>query len=430
MNVVNIVDDVVTLSQGNAFLERQPLSDTQRARQMDSCSTSSCTSCGRCGRALSPTRKKASHQQPVSSCLAFVFRFAKWRATIKIQDGGPSEAAVARNADELAQYAKICQTAGLVPIVEPEILIDGSHTIQRSQEVRVGAECRADAGCGMCGGCGCERGRTRRGNVSCIEQIDTASCQRWGCLPTRCLPLPSKSCRRLPLLRRTEQHLSPSLAPLANADPALNVLTPWPTLNLPSASPFTFLPTRLPSSQPVDLPPNPLTFLPTRLPSSQPVYLPPNPFTFLPARLPSSQPGYLPPNPLTFLPTRLPSSQPVYLPPNPFTFLPTHLPSSQPVYLPPNPVTFLPTRLPSSQPEPRSVSAGRGAPAERVPPCPNTPRPHTPVHTPQVAERVLSACTSRLWHCSVLCSRDVRISQHPPPRQHTPILTCAHPAGR
>ncbi|KAG1664120.1 hypothetical protein FOA52_011943 [Chlamydomonas sp. UWO 241] len=72
-------------------------------------------------------------------------KFAKWRATIKIQAGGPSEAAVLRNADELAQYAKICQAAGLVPIVEPEILIDGAHGIERSQEVteRVLSACTA-----------------------------------------------------------------------------------------------------------------------------------------------------------------------------------------------------------------------------------------------------------------------------------------------
>ena len=51
-----------------------------------------------------------THQPPAlppSRC-----RFAKWRATIKVQPGGPSELAVSRNADELAQYAKICQVSG------------------------------------------------------------------------------------------------------------------------------------------------------------------------------------------------------------------------------------------------------------------------------------------------------------------------------
>mmetsp|Transcript_31136 Transcript_31136/g.69204 ORF Transcript_31136/g.69204 Transcript_31136/m.69204 type:complete len:363 (+) Transcript_31136:59-1147(+) len=72
------------------------------------------------------------------SCKKYVeagAKFAKWRATIKVQAGGPSEAAVSRNADDLAQYAKICQACGLVPIVEPEILIDGDHTIDRFQQV-------------------------------------------------------------------------------------------------------------------------------------------------------------------------------------------------------------------------------------------------------------------------------------------------------
>ncbi|KAL6751332.1 fructose-bisphosphate aldolase [Haematococcus lacustris] len=61
--------------------------------------------------------------------------FAKWRATLRIQAGGPSEAAVARNADELAEYAAVTQAAGLVPVVEPEILIEGNHDIGRAGEV-------------------------------------------------------------------------------------------------------------------------------------------------------------------------------------------------------------------------------------------------------------------------------------------------------
>lgn len=57
-------------------------------------------------------------------------RFAKWRAALRINEekGLPSGEAVERNADELAEYAQIAQGAGLVPIVEPEILIDGKHT--------------------------------------------------------------------------------------------------------------------------------------------------------------------------------------------------------------------------------------------------------------------------------------------------------------
>lgn len=57
-------------------------------------------------------------------------RFAKWRAVLKITpDGCPSDKAIKDNAVNLAKYAKICQNTGLVPIVEPEILTDGTHDI-------------------------------------------------------------------------------------------------------------------------------------------------------------------------------------------------------------------------------------------------------------------------------------------------------------
>ncbi len=62
-------------------------------------------------------------------------RFAKWRAVIKIGDGIPSAAAIHVNAHALARYAKICQEGGLVPIVEPEVLMDGDHTIEDCAEV-------------------------------------------------------------------------------------------------------------------------------------------------------------------------------------------------------------------------------------------------------------------------------------------------------
>lgn len=61
-------------------------------------------------------------------------RFAKWRAVITIGDNGrPGTACIAANAHALARYAAICQEAGLVPIVEPEVLMDGSHDIDRCQ---------------------------------------------------------------------------------------------------------------------------------------------------------------------------------------------------------------------------------------------------------------------------------------------------------
>ncbi len=63
-------------------------------------------------------------------------RFAKWRAVIEISDDGrPTLACIEANAHALARYAALCQEAGLVPIVEPEVLMDGKHTIDRSEEV-------------------------------------------------------------------------------------------------------------------------------------------------------------------------------------------------------------------------------------------------------------------------------------------------------
>jgi fructose-bisphosphate aldolase class I len=62
-------------------------------------------------------------------------RFAKWRAVIHITDAMPSRTCVSANAHALARYAALCQEEGLVPIVEPEILMDGSHSIERCEEV-------------------------------------------------------------------------------------------------------------------------------------------------------------------------------------------------------------------------------------------------------------------------------------------------------
>ncbi len=61
-------------------------------------------------------------------------RFAKWRATYSIADDKPSEYCVWTNAHALARYAALCQEAGLVPIVEPEVLQDGTHTIAESRK--------------------------------------------------------------------------------------------------------------------------------------------------------------------------------------------------------------------------------------------------------------------------------------------------------
>ena len=62
-------------------------------------------------------------------------RFAKWRAVIAIGDGLPSRYCLEANAEALARYAALSQEAGLVPIVEPEVLMDGDHTIDRCFEV-------------------------------------------------------------------------------------------------------------------------------------------------------------------------------------------------------------------------------------------------------------------------------------------------------
>jgi fructose-bisphosphate aldolase class I len=67
-------------------------------------------------------------------------RFAKWRAVITIGAGIPTDYCLHVNAHALARYAALCQEAGLVPIVEPEVLMDGDHTIDRSEEVTAAAQ--------------------------------------------------------------------------------------------------------------------------------------------------------------------------------------------------------------------------------------------------------------------------------------------------
>ena len=62
-------------------------------------------------------------------------RFAKWRAVYNVSDTLPSRLAVEANAQALARYAAICQEQGVVPIVEPEVLIDGDHSLARCAEV-------------------------------------------------------------------------------------------------------------------------------------------------------------------------------------------------------------------------------------------------------------------------------------------------------
>ena len=62
-------------------------------------------------------------------------RFAKWRAVIAIGDNIPSRSCIEANAHALARYAALCQEAGMVPVVEPEVLMDGDHTLERCRAV-------------------------------------------------------------------------------------------------------------------------------------------------------------------------------------------------------------------------------------------------------------------------------------------------------
>ena len=62
-------------------------------------------------------------------------RFAKWRAVIALGDGIPSRGCIEANAQALARYAALCQEGGLVPVVEPEVLMDGDHTLERCRAI-------------------------------------------------------------------------------------------------------------------------------------------------------------------------------------------------------------------------------------------------------------------------------------------------------
>ena len=62
-------------------------------------------------------------------------KFAKWRAVITIGEGVPSQGCIEANASALARYSALCQEAGLVPIVEPEVLMEGDHTMEQCQRV-------------------------------------------------------------------------------------------------------------------------------------------------------------------------------------------------------------------------------------------------------------------------------------------------------
>jgi fructose-bisphosphate aldolase class I len=77
-------------------------------------------------------------KERLAEYVALGAKFTKWRAVISIGEGLPTHAAVKANAAQHALYAALSQEAGLVPIVEPEILMDGDHTIARCEEVATG----------------------------------------------------------------------------------------------------------------------------------------------------------------------------------------------------------------------------------------------------------------------------------------------------
>ena len=74
-------------------------------------------------------------RERLAEYVAMGARFAKWRAVIAIGEGLPSDASIAANAHALARYAALCQEAGLVPIVEPEVLLAGGYKLQRCADV-------------------------------------------------------------------------------------------------------------------------------------------------------------------------------------------------------------------------------------------------------------------------------------------------------
>jgi fructose-bisphosphate aldolase class I len=87
---------------------------------------------------LSPNEKLTKGLEGLAARLAEYValgaKFAKWRSVITIGEGTPTDANIRQNAKDLAQYALECQKAGLVPMVEPEVLIDGDHSIEQAED--------------------------------------------------------------------------------------------------------------------------------------------------------------------------------------------------------------------------------------------------------------------------------------------------------
>ncbi|MEI7728749.1 MAG: class I fructose-bisphosphate aldolase [Verrucomicrobiota bacterium] len=78
---------------------------------------------------LAGLRERLNEYSQLGAC------FAKWRAVLAVSDENPSRSCIEANAQALARYAALCQEAGLVPIVEPEVLMDGGHSLERCRKV-------------------------------------------------------------------------------------------------------------------------------------------------------------------------------------------------------------------------------------------------------------------------------------------------------
>ena len=108
------------------------LIDAMRARCRASKSTAAPSRC-RSARARSITEGLDGLAERIKEYVGLGAKFAKWRAVIDIGTGMPSYTCINANAHALARYAAICVEGGLVPIVEPEVLMDGAHDIDAAR---------------------------------------------------------------------------------------------------------------------------------------------------------------------------------------------------------------------------------------------------------------------------------------------------------
>ncbi len=143
-------------------------------------------------------------------------RFAKWRAVIAIGDGRPSAYAIAGNAHALGRYAALCQEAAVVPIVEPEVLMDGEHTIERSEESTeatlraVFARAARSARAARRNGAEAQHGPVRLRLPAAGERRARSPHARWRCFAGSCPPpcRASPSCRAARATQLASAHLS------------------------------------------------------------------------------------------------------------------------------------------------------------------------------------------------------------------------------